>query len=66
MSIDVVAEGPVIVLKLSPETVEYYSNEQNEDTELPDEQSKILFVFQARVEGIGISLISKEIDVINY
>jgi vacuolar protein sorting-associated protein 13A/C len=69
MSLEILAEGTIIVLKISPFT-EIDNNSHDATSEilkqLPESSSELESVFKFRIEGIGISLISKELKEILY
>jgi vacuolar protein sorting-associated protein 13A/C len=70
MAMELVAEGPTIVLKLLPydEAKSIYKKTKPtvDEFQVKETEAKILTVIQARIEGIGISVISKDLKEILY
>jgi vacuolar protein sorting-associated protein 13A/C len=71
MAMELVAEGPTIVLKLETydEAKSIYKDTKpsvQDDFQVKETESKVLTIIQARIEGIGISVISKDMKEIMY
>ncbi|KAI8897799.1 hypothetical protein BC833DRAFT_643759 [Globomyces pollinis-pini] len=75
MAMEVVAEGPTLVLKLTPfdpkksafqEKTSDRSLDLKEDFVERETQSKVLNVYRLRLEGVGISFISRDTKEILY
>lgn len=71
MAIELVADGPTIVLKLSPfnQAVSKFRVDDQPQTagfSLIEDPTKVVQVIQVRLEGIGISVVSKRMREIAY
>jgi vacuolar protein sorting-associated protein 13A/C len=71
MALDLIAEGPTIVLKLTPYDAKksrYKMEDESPNTEftLVEDELQVQFVVQVRLEGIGISVISRKMEEIAY
>ncbi|KAI8911617.1 hypothetical protein EDD86DRAFT_202866 [Gorgonomyces haynaldii] len=71
ISIDLLADGPTIILRLSPYSrtkSKYIMEEKSQDKEftLIEDEAKILQIVQVRLEGIGISFVSRNAQEIAY
>ncbi|KAJ3332775.1 hypothetical protein HDU91_003040, partial [Kappamyces sp. JEL0680] len=62
MELELLAEGPTIVLKMSP----YDPNKSVYQDTRKDENMEVLSKYKIRIEGIGISVISRDVKEIFY
>lgn len=69
MALELVAEGPTIILKMTPYDPSksvYQDTRTSDEFLVKDEVTQILSNFKIRIEGIGISFISKNMSEVMY
>lgn len=69
MALEVISEGPTIVLKMKPydsKASNFQATRGNDEFQTKDETAEVISKIRIRIEGIGISVISSEMKEILY